>query len=445
MIDLTTLVAALLIALVLGFLVYLSGQLTGRARDTENVVRNLDQELRDRQAEGQQRLLAQLAQAKEEQQGALHQLDHNLTAQFGELRHGLEQRHAESVETPQATLQGRVDRVQEQVANALQRSSEELGRRMESLTESTDSKLREISGQVDRRLSEGFEKTTATFADVVKRLALIDEAQKKITELSTNVVGLQEVLADRSARGTFGEVQLNALVRNVLPESSFKLQETLSNGNRVDCLLLLPGPTGNVSIDSKFPLENYRRKTSTEFPAEDRKAAEAAFSKDVRKHIDNIAEKYIHPPETSDGAVMFIPAEAVFAEIHAGHPDLVEEAYNKHVWMASPTTLMAVLTTARAVIKDAATREQVHIIRDHLARLGQDFGRFQKRMDNLKRHIDQAQEDVGEVHTSAQKITTRFGRIERLDLNEGDVLPLLDDGPEGTRPPASEPPPAQEL
>ena len=430
MIDFTTLIAALLVALVLGFLVYLSTQLTGRARDTENIVRNLDQDLRDRQAEGQQRLLEQLAESKQDQQGAIHELDQNLSKQFGELRQGLEQRHAQATETLQGTLQSRVDRVQEQVTNALQRSSEELGRRMEALTESTDSKLHEISGQVDRRLSEGFEKTTATFTDVVKRLALIDEAQKKITELSTNVVGLQEVLADRSARGIFGEVQLNALVRNVLPESSFKLQETLSNGNRVDCLLLLPGPTGNVPIDSKFPLENYRRKTNTELPAEERKAAESAFSKDIRKHIEDIAERYIHPPETSDGAMMFIPAEAVFAEIHGSHPDLVEEAYNKRVWMASPTTLMAVLTTARAVIKDAATREQVHIIRDHLARLGRDFGRFQRRMDNLKRHIDQAQEDVGEVHTSAQKITSRFGKIERLDLNEDlndvEALPLLD-------------------
>ena len=431
MIDFATLIAALLIALVLGFLVYLSTQLTGRARDTENIVRNLDQDLREHQSEGQQRLLERLAQAKQDQQDAIHELDQNLTKQFGELRYGLEQRQAQATEALQQTLQGRVDHVQEQVANALQRSSEELGRRVESLTESTDSKLREISGQVDRRLSEGFERTTATFADVVKRLALIDEAQKKITELSTNVVGLQEVLADRSARGTFGEVQLNSLVRNVLPESSFKLQETLSNGNRVDCLLLLPGPTGNVPIDSKFPLENYRRKSNNELMADERKAAESNFSKDVRKHIEDIAEKYILPSETSDGAVMFIPAEAVFAEIHASHPDLVEKAYKKRVWMASPTTLMAVLTTARAVIKDAATREQVHIIRDHLARLGQDFGRFQKRMDNLKRHIDQAQEDVGEVHTSAQKITSRFGKIERLDLNEGlaeaEDLPLLDD------------------
>ena len=425
MTELTILMLVLVALAVLGFLIYVSNQLNRGARDTAEVVRRLDQDLRDRHSEGQQRLLEQLARAKQEQQGAIHDLDHSLTEQFGELRRGLEQRHAQSVETLQGTLQDRVDRVQEQVANALQRSSDDLGRRMESLTESTDRKLREISGQVDRRLAEGFEKTTATFVDVVKRLALIDEAQKKITELSSNVVGLQEVLADRSARGTFGEVQLNGLVRNVMPESSFRLQETLPNGYRVDCLLLLPGPTGNVAIDSKFPLENYRRKTDTKRSAEERKAAEALFSKDVRKHVDDIAAKYIHPPETADGAVMFIPAEAVFAEIHASHSDLVEEAYHKHVWMASPTTLMAVLTTARAVVKDAATREQVHIIRDHLAKLGQDFGRFRKRMDNLKRHIDQAQEDVGEVHTSAQKISSRFGKIERLDLTDGDGTPLM--------------------
>ena len=165
------------------------------------------------------------------------------------------------------------------------------------------------------------------------------------------------------------------------------MQHTLANANRVDCLLFLPAPTGHVPIDSKFPLENYRRKLDPDLSAEERKLAEAAFTRDVRTHIQSIVGKYIAPPEISEGAVMFIPAEAVFAEIHAGHPDLVEEAHRLRVWMCSPTTLMAVLTTARAVLKDEATRKQVDIIQEHLSMLSGDFSRFRVRMDQLRTHI----------------------------------------------------------
>lgn len=315
--------------------------------------------------------------------------------------------------------------VQRQVTDALTRSTDEIGKRVEGLTQTTDKRLKDISGEVEKRLSEGFEKTTATFADVLKRLALIDEAQKKITELSTNVVSLQEILADKRSRGAFGEVQLNSLVRNVLPESSFALQHTLSNGKIADCVLFLPKPTGNVAIDAKFPLESYRRMSDIERSETERKSAERQFKIDVRKHIQDIAEKYILRGETSDGAVMFIPAEAVFAEIQAHQPDLVQEAHRMRVWMVSPTTLMAILNTARAVLKDVATRKQVHIIQEHLAGLAKDFDRFQKRMDNLSRHIKQASEDVDKVHTSAQKISNRFEKIESVEI-EDESKPALE-------------------
>ncbi len=305
----------------------------------------------------------------------------------------------------------------------------EVGKRVDALTESTDKRLKEISGQVEKRLAEGFDKTNKTFNDVVERLAKIDEAQKKITELSSNVVSLQEVLSDKRSRGAFGEVQLNALIRNMLPEKAFSLQHTLSTGVRVDCMLFLPDPTGNVGVDAKFPLESYRIITNLETGAAERATAEKQFKQDLRKHIKDIAEKYIIPGETASGAVMFVPAEAVFAEIHAHHPDLVEEAQRANVWMTSPTTLMAVLTTARSVLKDEATRRQVHIIQDHLVKLNEDFGRFRGRMDKLATHIRQAHEDAQLVQTSAQKISGRFEKIEQVEVEliaTQDALPTDD-------------------
>jgi DNA recombination protein RmuC len=291
----------------------------------------------------------------------------------------------------------------------------------------TRESLNQISGHVEKRLSEGFEKTTQTFTDIVKRLALIDEAQKKITELSSNVVSLKDLLADKRSRGAFGEVQLEGLIRNLLPETNFSLQHTLPNGTRVDCLLKLPSPTGNIGIDAKFPLENYQRLMDRTLSEGDRKLAESQFKKDIKTHIQDIASKYILPGETADGAIMFIPAEAIFAEIHAHHADLVHYAQQSRVWMASPTTMMAILTTTRAVIKDEATRKQVHIIQEHLGVLAKDFERFDKRMEDLAKHISQANEDVKNVNVSAKKITARFGKIERVDLETGVAGAVLED------------------
>jgi len=276
--------------------------------------------------------------------------------------------------------------------------------------------LKEISQQVERRLSDGFEKTTATFTDIVKRLALIDDAQKKLTELSTNVVSLKEILIDKRSRGAFGEVQLKNLVQNMLSPDNYAFQHTLKNGLRADCILFLPEPTGNVVIDSKFPLENFQIMTNFSAHEADRKKAQQTFKQDIKKHITDIASKYIIEGETSDGAVLFIPAEAVFSEIHANFSDLVEFAQRENVWLASPTTLMAILTTARAVLKDHATKKHIHIIQEHLRALAKDFERFEGRMNNLAKNIEKAHTDVQQVHTSAKKITSRFGQIEKGDL-----------------------------
>ena len=310
-----------------------------------------------------------------------------------------------------------INDLRQDLDRSLKKQSEIVAQNITGLTESTDTRLKEISGQVEKRLSDGFEKTNQTFNDVIKRLALIDDAQKKITELSTNVVSLQEILNDKRSRGAFGEVQLQSLVSNIMPESHYTMQCKLSNDKVADCVLTLPEPTGKIAIDAKFPLESYKKMMDVAVAEIDRKAASKQFAKDIKKHIKDIADKYIIPPETSDGAVMFIPAESVFAEIHGHYPELVEQAYKCKVWMVSPTTLMAILTTASTVIKDEQTRKQVHIIKEHLSALGKDFVRFQGRMDKLSSHIGQVSKDVDLVHVSAKKISSRFEKIERVELN----------------------------
>jgi len=313
---------------------------------------------------------------------------------------------------------------QELIQSTMRNATLQLTTSIEALTKAVDGRLEQIGGKVSERLDEGFKKTNETFANVMARLATIDEAQKKIDGLTTNMVSLQELLGDKRSRGAFGEVQLEGLVRNLLPESAFEFQYTFNNGGRVDCVLKLPEPTGMVAVDSKFPLENYQRM----FAEGADRVSPAMFKADVKKHVDDIASKYIIPGETSDGAVMFIPAEAVFAEIHAHHRDLVDYAQSRRVWIVSPTTLMAVLNTARAVLKDVETRKQVHIIKDELGKLGKDFSLFDDRMKKLADHIRMAHEDAEKVQISSRKITRRFAQIEAVEL-EGTVpsVALLED------------------
>jgi DNA recombination protein RmuC len=398
-------------------LVFFAYSLRGRKDHAAVILDRLQaQENKD---EARARVSDQLLQKNqfELQRNLIKQINHHqlqLQSQLNQFKTNFDQHQLTSLKTLQESLQ-----------TSLKAAREEIGLRVNQLTESTNLRLKEISGQVEKRLYEGFEKTTQAFSDVVKRLAMIDEAQKKITELSNNVVSLQEVLSDKRSRGVFGEVQLASLVRNVLPEAHFSLQHTLSNGKRVDCLLFLPAPTGNLAIDAKFPLESYQTMTDFKQSDEVRSNAQRQFKKDILKHIHDISSKYILHNETCDGAMMFIPAESVFSEIHAHYPDLISQAYKAKVWLVSPTTLMAVLTTARAVLKDEATKQQVHLIREHLVNLAQDFNRFQKRMDALSRHIAQAHEDVVQVNTSAKKITSRFEKIESVQLKREETESIV--------------------
>lgn len=324
-------------------------------------------------------------------------------------------------------IQRQMTDVREQIGHSFTQHSTALSQHLQAVTEEIRTHLHNLTHQVQNRLAEGFEKTSATFIDVVKRLALIDEAQKKITELSQHVVSLQDVLIDKRARGAFGEVQLAALIANVLPSTHYALQHTLSNQKRADCILFLPQPTGNLVIDAKFPLETYQKLMNCEPLAVERKNLQQQFKQDLQKHIKDIAEKYIIPEETADGAVMFIPAESIFAEIHANYPEIIALSQRLKVWLVSPSTLMAVLTTARAVLKDDATRQQVHIIQKHLHALADDFQRFEKRMDKLTKHIDLAHQDVNEVNTSAKKISQRFQKIEAVELESHDPLELIEE------------------
>tara|TARA_X000001036_G_scaffold168787_1_gene159753 strand:- start:171 stop:1361 length:1191 start_codon:yes stop_codon:yes gene_type:complete len=317
---------------------------------------------------------------------------------------------------------------QETVQSSFKNTSLQLMASVESLTKTVDKRLHEITGKVHERLEEGFKKTNATFVSVMERLATIDEAQKKIDGLTTNMVSLQELLGDKKSRGAFGELQLESLIKNILPPDSFAFQHTFKNNLKADCVLFLPEPTGTVAVDSKFPMENYQKMFDVAASEPDKLKAQKQFKLDVRKHIVDIASKYIIPGETSDGAVMFIPAEAVFAEIHAYHPELIQESMAKKVWLVSPTTLMAVLNTARAVLKDVETRKQVHVIKSELGKLGKDFDRFDTRMKKLADNIRLAHENAQDVHVSSQKISKRFSQIERVELkeNSNDLLDFDD-------------------
>jgi len=260
----------------------------------------------------------------------------------------------------------------------------------------------------------------------------IDKAQDNITKLSGDVLSLQDILSNKQTRGAFGEIQLNDIVTKALPSDSYTLQATLSNGRRADCLIHLPNPPGPIAIDSKFPLEAYEALRAAQ---NDRDLAEAAklMRQAVKKHIRDISEKYIIEGETADGALMFLPSEAVYAELHANFSDLVREGFSARVWIVSPTTCMATLNTMRAILKDARMREQAGAIRKELGLLYQDVDRLGTRVENLDRHFSQAAKDISEIKISADKAGRRARRLDAFDFEEIDsdassVAPSIGDG-----------------
>jgi len=289
----------------------------------------------------------------------------------------------------------------------------------EYLNARVENKLNLISDRVNNRLDQNFEKTNKTFTSVLERLGKIDEAQKKIEELSGDIVSLQSILTDKKSRGIFGEVNLKHILTSVFGENNskiFSLQYSLPNGTIVDSILFAPQPLGTIGIDSKFPLENYRMMTDKKLPIEFRERYEKQFKIDVKKHIDAIATKYIIPDVTSDQAIMFLPAEAIFAELNAYHSDLIDYAYKKRVWIASPTTLMSTLTVIQMIIKNIERDKYTSIIHDELNKLGVEFGRYKERWDRLAKSIQSVNKEMESVQITSDKIVKKFDMISGVEF-----------------------------
>ena len=288
-------------------------------------------------------------------------------------------------------------------------------------SERMDNRLNLINDRVNERLDENFEKTNKTFNNVLEKLAKIDEAQKKIDSLSTDIVSLQGILTDKKSRGIFGEVNLTHILTSVFGEKNdkvYQLQYSFDNGTIADAVLFAPEPLGTIAIDSKFPLENYRIMVDKKYDKLDRETAAKLFKNDVKKHIDAIASKYIIPGVTSDQAIMFLPAEAIFAELNAYHDDIIEYAYKKKVWITSPTTLMSTLTTIEVIIKNQERDKYAKIIQEELQKLSIEFGRYRDRWDKLSRSIETVNKDVLDIHTTTEKISKRFDSINKVDIKE---------------------------
>ena len=306
---------------------------------------------------------------------------------------------------------------QERLAGGLHHVSEAQAQAQANMLKLMEQRLAMVQQQMNENLHGTARRTAQSLGDLQQRLETIDKAQENITKLSGDVLSLQDILSNKQTRGAFGEIQLNDIVLNALPSDSYTLQATLSNGRRADCLIHLPNPPGPIVIDSKFPLEGYEalRNASTDWEvSEARKALRTA----VRKHIRDISEKYILEGETADGALMFLPSEAVYAELHANFSDVVQEGFTARVWIVSPTTCMATLNTMRAILKDARMREQTGAIRRELGLLYQDVDRLGTRVENLDRHFGQAAKDLSEIKISADKAGRRARRLDNFDFEE---------------------------
>ena len=289
------------------------------------------------------------------------------------------------------------------------------------LSERQDQRLILMNEKVNERLDQNFEKTNKTFSNVLERLSKIDEAQKKIDSLSSDIVSLQGILTDKKTRGIFGEVNLKHILSSVFGErndSIYRIQYSLPNGTIADSILFAPEPLGTIAIDSKFPLENYRNMVDKNISRLEREKYEKLFKADVKKHIDAISSKYIIPGVTSDQAIMFLPAEAIFAEINAYHSDIIDYAYKRRVWIASPTTLISTLTVIQMLLKNIERDKYTSVIHEELNKLGVEFGRYKDRWDKLSRSIETVSRDVNDIHTTTEKITKRFNSISKVELDK---------------------------
>ncbi|MGB1887454.1 MAG: DNA recombination protein RmuC [Paracoccaceae bacterium] len=316
---------------------------------------------------------------------------------------------------------------QERLAGGLHHVTEAQAKQQTSMLQLMEKRLADVQLQMNENLQGSARRTAHSLGELQQRLTAIDKAQENITKLSGDVLSLQDILSNKQTRGAFGEIQLNDIVSKALPSDSYTLQATLSNGRRADCLIHLPNPPGPIVIDSKFPLEPYEALRNAKTDWELNEAARQLRTA-VKKHIKDISEKYIIEGETADGALMFLPSEAVYAELHANFSELVREGFTARVWIVSPTTCMATLNTMRAILKDARMREQAGAIRRELGLLYQDVDRLGTRVENLDRHFAQAAKDITEIKISADKAGNRARRLDNFDFEEikSDTPNMLD-------------------
>lgn len=331
-----------------------------------------------------------------------------------------------------AALSGRVQALgdgQERLTGGLHHVSEAQAQAQVQMLQVMEQRLAQVQLQMQENLHGSSRRTAKSLGELQERLAAIDKAQDNITKLSGDVLSLQDILSNKQTRGAFGEIQLQDIVSKALPANSFTLQATLSNGRRADCLIHLPNPPGPIAVDSKFPLEAYEALRKADSPERLHRAAQQ-LRQSLRKHIRDIAERYIIDGETADGALMFLPSEAVYAELHANFADVVREGFAARVWIVSPTTCMATLNTMRAILKDAQMREQAGAIRRELGLLFSDVERLGARVENLDRHFGQAAKDIADIKISADKAGRRARRLDNFDFEElapetaGTVVPL---------------------
>ena len=358
-----------------------------------------------------------------------------LSQNMNVLRHNVQQ-----LSLGQAQLQGGLQTVSDTQVNAQAQINHTMEVRLAAVQQQMQDRLAENAMRSQHSMAEMQERmketlngsskqTTVSLTQLQERLASIDKAQDNITKLSGDVLSLQDILSNKQTRGAFGEIQLTDIVGKALPKDSFKLQATLSNGKRADCLIALPNPPGPIVIDSKFPLEAYEalRRAKTDWEVTE---AGRAMRVSVKKHIRDISEKYIIEGETADGALMFLPSEAVYAELHANFPELVREGFDRRVWIVSPTTCMATLNTMRAILKDARMREQAGAIRATLKNLHRDVELVVDRVDKLNTHFGQARKDLDGISTAAERAGKRAARLDNFDFEEltpeeqGNVVPL---------------------
>jgi len=289
------------------------------------------------------------------------------------------------------------------------------------LNEKIEYRLNMINDKVNERLDSNFEKTNKTFENILQRLTKIDEAQKKIDGLSSEIISLQSVLTDKKTRGIFGEVNLNYILSSIFGENNkniYELQKTLSNKSIADAILYAPKPLGTIAIDSKFPLENYQKMTDKSLSQREREEYTKLFKRDVKAHIDAISSKYIIKGETTNQAIMFLPAEAIFAEINAYHSDLINYAYNKRVWITSPTTLMSTLSIVQMIIKNMERDKYTKVIHLELSKLSDEFARYRVRWDKLSKNIESVSNDIKDINITTDKITKRFDAINKVDIKQ---------------------------